>query len=290
MTRSMKPIHRVYATPIPSSHAQARLDVRGLVYEERSTDRVMRLEPTIASAKLVVVTSGAVELRSDSGATRVFAAGRAFVVTPSAAPMLTSHGGALECLEVTAPGWATAAVFGRDLLGLSAHGDGIAALVESDAREIDRLADALRAAQTWRASCSAVAAMIDRRVRAWSSTPLGRVRHVWRRLQAAGGVTSITDLADEVSCSPRQLRQSFRDMTGMSPKEAARRLRFERAIALIRSERAPLAEVAAACGFSDQSHMTRDVTSLAGVPPRAFQRPRPDGLPGLADMGARFTR
>jgi AraC-like DNA-binding protein len=57
---------------------------------------------------------------------------------------------------------------------------------------------------------------------------------------------------------------------GVSPKTAARILRFEHACKLINRERPSLAHVAAACGFHDQPHMTREWNLLAGCTPRAW--------------------
>ena len=44
--------------------------------------------------------------------------------------------------------------------------------------------------------------------------------------------------------------------------------RFERAYGLISIRRLPLADVAAACGYADQAHMTRDWNAFTGASPK----------------------
>ena len=56
----------------------------------------------------------------------------------------------------------------------------------------------------------------------------------------------------------------------MTPKTLARILRFEHACALIKGARRPLIEVAAAAGYSDQPHMTREWQALAGCTPKTW--------------------
>jgi transcriptional regulator GlxA family with amidase domain len=62
----------------------------------------------------------------------------------------------------------------------------------------------------------------------------------------------------------------FRAELGITPKTAARIFRFERAYGLISNLRQPLADVAAACGYADQAHMTRDWNALTGTSPKAW--------------------
>ena len=62
----------------------------------------------------------------------------------------------------------------------------------------------------------------------------------------------------------------FRAELGITPKTAARIFRFERACGLISNLRQPLAEVAAACGYADQAHMTRDWNAFTGTSPKAW--------------------
>jgi AraC family transcriptional regulator len=51
-----------------------------------------------------------------------------------------------------------------------------------------------------------------------------------------------------------------------------RRLRAERAAALLRTTTRPLIEVAADCGFAHQAHMTRVFRAMFGVTPGEYRR------------------
>jgi integrase len=55
---------------------------------------------------------------------------------------------------------------------------------------------------------------------------------------------------------------------------AARMLdyRIQQAKALLSQDQLPIAEIAAACGFADQSHLTRVFTNTIGIPPGAWRR------------------
>ncbi|WP_418896259.1 helix-turn-helix domain-containing protein [Streptomyces cupreus] len=59
-----------------------------------------------------------------------------------------------------------------------------------------------------------------------------------------------------LAASERQLRNLFAEGVGVSPKAHA--------------DTAPWAQLAAATGYYDQSHMTADFRALMGVPPRSF--------------------
>lgn len=94
------------------------------------------------------------------------------------------------------------------------------------------------------------------------------VREAWRLLVASGGTASVSAIVDEVGWSRRHLAQRFRDELGLSPKLAARIIRFDRARrALQEPGHRSIAEVAAVCGYYDQPHLTRDFVALAGCPP-----------------------
>jgi transcriptional regulator GlxA family with amidase domain len=79
----------------------------------------------------------------------------------------------------------------------------------------------------------------------------------------------IEALASSLGRSRRYLSTAFRSEYGITPKQAARVMRFERASALLESGR-PIAEVAAACGYYDQPHLTEEWRGLAGASPAAW--------------------
>ena len=68
--------------------------------------------------------------------------------------------------------------------------------------------------------------------------------------------------------SERRLRALFADGVGLSPKHFARIDRVRTVLAAASGVR--WADVAAAAGYYDQSHMTSEFRHLMGVPPTAF--------------------
>jgi AraC-like DNA-binding protein len=77
---------------------------------------------------------------------------------------------------------------------------------------------------------------------------------------------SVTDLAAILGVPGRSLHRSILRQTGLPPKRLLRILRFQRVLRL-RTHSPSLADLAAACGYADQAHMTREVTAFAGVSP-----------------------
>jgi AraC-like DNA-binding protein len=90
-----------------------------------------------------------------------------------------------------------------------------------------------------------------------------------------GGVCA--ELRDRVRAAAgwtgRHLTSRFRAEIGLTPKAAARVIRFDRArMLLVRNltETTPgyrLADLAADCGYFDQAHLAREFRALAGCPP-----------------------
>ena len=94
------------------------------------------------------------------------------------------------------------------------------------------------------------------------------VQRAWSLLVRSGGRMRVGELAAELGCSRRHLVNRFADDIGAPPKVAARMLRFERARWRIGS--APLARLAAECGYADQAHLAREFSEFAGRPPTSF--------------------
>jgi AraC family transcriptional regulator len=89
------------------------------------------------------------------------------------------------------------------------------------------------------------------------------------------GSLRVADLAAAQGVHPVSLARAFRRHFGVTPGEYVRRLRLEEARRRVEESRDPLAEVAAACGFSDQSHLTRAFRRRFGAPPGRRRRVGP---------------
>lgn len=75
--------------------------------------------------------------------------------------------------------------------------------------------------------------------------------------------------------SHRHLIAQFRHATGLAPKQHARVLRLQAALAGLQAPGVPAAGIAADAGFSDQAHFTREFHTLTGVTPTAWLRAAP---------------
>jgi AraC-like DNA-binding protein len=75
-------------------------------------------------------------------------------------------------------------------------------------------------------------------------------------------------LADEVGWSRKRLSARFRSQLGITPKRAARLVRFDHAAHLLAVGR-NAADVAAESGYVDQPHLHREVKSFTGLTPTA---------------------
>jgi AraC-like DNA-binding protein len=87
------------------------------------------------------------------------------------------------------------------------------------------------------------------------------------------GITRVDDLAREFSVGVRQLQRLFAEYVGVSPKWVIRRARLHEASDRV-SAGTPvdLSALAAELGYSDQAHLTRDFTSIVGVPPASYRK------------------
>lgn len=85
---------------------------------------------------------------------------------------------------------------------------------------------------------------------------------------------SLADIAAAAALSPSQFATLFRATTGKSPYAHVIDRRLDLARRLLQSSAMPLAQVSQACGFSDQSHLTRACRARLGTTPGALRRQR----------------
>ena len=81
----------------------------------------------------------------------------------------------------------------------------------------------------------------------------------------------LDDLAAVAGMSIRHFARAFRRDLGVTPHRWLMRLRLERAEALLAGSDLPLAEVAAACGFSSQSHLSTKFRQATLLTPRRWR-------------------
>jgi AraC-like DNA-binding protein len=151
------------------------------------------------------------------------------------------------------------------------------------------------AAESWGDRFAAMEALIAERV-AQTTAPNG-LAWAWRKLEAADGRLPLGPLASEIDCSHRTLIAQFRTCIGVTPKAMGRLFRFNRAIRSLNElsrnrggETAskpyieaqalgdpptlavPWADIAADCGYFDQSHFIKEFRQFAGATPTEFVR------------------
>ena len=88
---------------------------------------------------------------------------------------------------------------------------------------------------------------------------------------APADVPTLGALAREAGIHPVYFARAFRRRYGASPGEYLRRRRALAAAALLQAGRLSPAEVAACCGFVDQSHLTRALRSALRITPAALR-------------------
>jgi AraC family transcriptional regulator len=86
------------------------------------------------------------------------------------------------------------------------------------------------------------------------------------------GRIPLQEVARECHLSMSHFSRQFRRTTGLPPHKWLLKRRIEVAKEKLGDRRLSLSDVAVACGFADQSHLTRVFTRMVGVSPGAWRR------------------
>lgn len=98
-----------------------------------------------------------------------------------------------------------------------------------------------------------------------------KVAEAVRLIEENPGEIKISEIAEAVNLSVRQLERRFKKSSGLSPKQYARTRRIRAtAVAVVEKVRINWANHAAEMGFTDQSHLTREFSSITGRSPNSF--------------------
>jgi AraC family transcriptional regulator len=100
-----------------------------------------------------------------------------------------------------------------------------------------------------------------------------QVRRVQSHIEAhLDGPIRVADLAALSRLSVSYFSVAFRRSFGVSLYKLLARLRVERARTLMLSTGRPLSEIALACGFCDQAHLSRQFRRVTGSTPQGWRR------------------
>lgn len=212
---------------------------------------------------------------------KTFVQCRAFVVGLGEKPLLVKHEGIQRCIEIELLPWAANRLFCGASAELTSGIIGLNSLWGSDA---DLLVEQLSGNSSWQARFALVEQFLSEKF-ARSNQPIrSEIQWAWEQLEKHGGCVPVRQLAREIGWSDRHLATCFRKQIGITPKVAARRIRFTRAHQLlIAPDDYGLSEIATICGYSDQSHFTREFHLFSGCSPTVYQKAHfPDllGTPG----------
>ena len=180
-------------------------------------------------------------------------------------PAVIAHDGAQSGVQLQVSPLATRALLGLpagELAGLDLPATDLLGRLGAD------LPEQLQAAGSWAARFRLLDDRLGRLVDPDRTPPPPEVRRAWRVLRASGGTARIADVAREVGWSERHLAARFRTEIGLTPKAAARVIRYDRARRMVPGT--PAAVVAATCGYADQAHLVREFVSFTGLGPRAW--------------------
>jgi AraC-like DNA-binding protein len=121
--------------------------------------------------------------------------------------------------------------------------------------------------------------------------PRAEVVEAWRLLTVTRGQMKIGELSQRIFLSRRRLSTLFVAELGITPKEAARTMRFTHAVSRIgqgvRGGALDLAALAAECGYADQSHLDREFRAFAGTSPSGWIA---EEFPNIQAGGHRYAR
>jgi AraC-like DNA-binding protein len=257
------------------AHAAPHPALRGHVggycgYREAMAAPFRRTETPSAVAALILSFGDEIAVRSGDGPVRRHTS---FLAPLHDRPATTEHAGRQHGVEVRLSPLAARRLLGMPLQEVP---DGVVDLELLLGGRAAELTERLATAPGWEESFALLDAVLARRLAAAPPLHPG-VRRAWARLVASRGTVPIAALAEDLGWSRRHLGERIRADLGLPPKVIARILRFDHAKRLL-GRGGGLADVAYACGYSDQAHLNRDFRALAGTTPTQHLRQRlPDG-------------
>jgi AraC-like DNA-binding protein len=228
-------------------------------------------EPIIPDGRVEIVVHYGVRFERHHADGRVERQDAAMIVGQMLAPISIAHRGGAGVAAIRLRPEATRAVTGCDATAITGSFVDVEALFGS----IGSLREQLALAADDTARVRWLERWLAPRVR---TAPSRQVAATVAAIKTQAGIVDLAALAAAAGVSPRHLERRFLEDVGLTPKTFARIVRLQAALGRIAGgER--LADVAHACGYYDQPHMTRDFGRLAAISPAEWQRHAGDLTP-----------
>ena len=150
----------------------------------------------------------------------------------------------------------------------------VSGAIAERARRFARLLSLAQSVSSLRLAAGVLDLLADLPPRAPERTVPRWMARVLEHLRTSVARPSLGSLAAVAGVHPVHLARTFHQTQGCTIGAWVRRARLERAMESMRDPRHTLAEIALSCGFSDQSHLSREFRRATGASPRAFRRRR----------------
>ena len=95
------------------------------------------------------------------------------------------------------------------------------------------------------------------------------IEHIERNIESR---VKVAQLASLIGVSKGHFSRAFKQRVGLTPMSYVAVLRIERAKVMLTFSHDALTEIAIACGFGDQPHLTRWFRRMVGVTPGQYRR------------------
>lgn len=180
-------------------------------------------------------------------------------------PAIIGHTGAMQGIQLDLTPFAARQLFAAPAAEVSEQSVHLDQLIGPLASELhERVSTCTTWAERFIAIDQILIAAFDHSYR-----PQPEIFEAWRLIGRRPIELEVGTLAAHLGWSTRYLSRRFREEFGIGPKSALRIARFNLARQLVSGGR-PLAEVAASCGYADQSHLNRDFVQFAGHSPHRW--------------------
>lgn len=192
-----------------------------------------------------------------------------FIVGAGHLPLMAEHFGTRACMEITLPPCTAWQCFNGATTSFNGKPVALDALLGPEA---GFLCEQLAEQPSWQSRFMVLEDFIARRLESCERAVRKEIRWAWQQIERSGGCIPVTALSHELCWSHRHFIHCFRNLTGLTPKAAARHVRTEHACRQLRNAgNDSLSIIAARCGYSDQAHLTREFREFAGCTPTLYR-------------------